>query len=161
MGPCLQLAEKHFFCWITWVDESGCDRARPLPWSAGISSGSVRRYCDSSGTCAQGRLQSSANKQLVKDARLPSGGRGRRFKSSRKLLPGLRQAKVVAFWQDYHARIRRVSSHHCERSTQSAPPAHHASAANDCQAAKDELTKAQTDDAVELAVKNVRIFCED
>jgi hypothetical protein len=54
-----------------------------------------------------------------------------------------------------------VSSHHCERSTQSAPPAHHASAAKDCQAAKDELTKAQTDDAVERAVKNVRIFCED
>jgi len=34
-------------------------------------------------------------------------------------------------------------------------------AASNCQSAKDELTKAQTDDAVELAVKKVRVLSED
>ena len=73
----------------------------------------------------------------------------------------IREGDCVSVEQGDHANIRRASSYHCERSTQSVPPVHHVSAANDCQAAKDELTKAQTDDAVELAVKKVRVLCED
>ena len=73
----------------------------------------------------------------------------------------IREGDCVSVEQGDHANIRRVSSYHCETNTESKPPEHHAAAASNCQSAKDELTKAQTDDAVELTVKKVRVLCED
>jgi hypothetical protein len=73
----------------------------------------------------------------------------------------IREGDCVSVETGDHANIRRVSSCHCEVKSKSKPPAHHVSGASDCQSAKNELKKAQTDDAVELAVKKVRVLCED
>ena len=59
-------------------------------------------------------------------------------------------------------KIARVSTIHCEPDVRpESPPAHHISAANNCQLAKNELAKAETDASVNMAVKKVRILCED
>jgi len=58
-----------------------------------------------------------------------------------------------------YTNVRRVSSINCQLKQQ--PAAHHVEAADNCQAAKDELNKAKTDDAVETAVIKVRTLCED
>jgi outer membrane lipoprotein SlyB len=71
----------------------------------------------------------------------------------------IRVGDCVSIEQGSHANIRRVSSVHCETETQ--VPAHHTSASNDCEKAKHELSNAQTDDAVSVAAKKVRILCED
>ena len=61
-----------------------------------------------------------------------------------------------------HANIRRTGSIHCESQHRPRkPPAQHQAAADECQAAKDELVKADTDNEVDLAVKKVRTLCED
>ena len=57
-----------------------------------------------------------------------------------------------------YTNVRRVSSINCHLNQQ---PAHHVSAASNCQAAKDELNSAKTDDAIEQAVIKVRTLCED
>ena len=71
----------------------------------------------------------------------------------------IRIQDCVAIEQGEHDNIRRVSSIHCEIKTES--PEHHESAATNCQAAKDELSAAQSDDEVTIAGKKVRILCED
>jgi outer membrane lipoprotein SlyB len=73
----------------------------------------------------------------------------------------IREGDCVSVESGDYANIRRVSSIHCEAKSKSNPPEHHVTGASDCQSAKNELTKAQTDDAVELAVKKVRVLCED
>ena len=73
----------------------------------------------------------------------------------------IREGDCVSVETGDHANIRRVSSYHCEVRSKSKPPAHHVSGASDCQSAKNELIEAQTDDAVELAVKKVRVLYED
>jgi hypothetical protein len=65
----------------------------------------------------------------------------------------------VSVEQGSYANIRRVSSVHCETQTQ--VPVHHASASKNCETAKNELTSAETDEAITLAAKKVRILCED
>ena len=57
-----------------------------------------------------------------------------------------------------YSNVRRVSSINCHVDQQ---PAHHVSAASNCQAAKDELNSANTNDEIEQAVIKVRTLCED
>lgn len=64
----------------------------------------------------------------------------------------------VVVEQGQYANIRRVSSINCLVDQK---PAHHVSAASNCQKAKDELNNAKTQDAVEIAVTKVRTLCED
>jgi hypothetical protein len=71
----------------------------------------------------------------------------------------IRTGDCVSIEQGSYANIRRTSSVHCETKTQ--VPQHHKSISSDCQKAKHELSNAQTDDAVTLAAKKVRILCED
>ena len=71
----------------------------------------------------------------------------------------IRQGDCVAVEQGSYGNIRRVSSVHCETKTQT--PKHHKTSASDCETAKHELTRAETDEAVTLAAKKVRILCED
>lgn len=73
----------------------------------------------------------------------------------------IRIGDCVSVEQGEHANIRRVSSYHCETKTSSSSPAHHISAASNCQKSKNELANAQTDDAITNAAKKVRILCED
>jgi outer membrane lipoprotein SlyB len=64
----------------------------------------------------------------------------------------------VVVEQGRYANIRRVSNINCQVDQK---PAHHVSAAGNCQKAKDELNNAKTQDAVEIAVTKVRTLCED
>lgn len=57
-----------------------------------------------------------------------------------------------------YTNVRRVSSINCHVDQQ---PAHHVSAAENCQAAKDELNNGKTNDEIEKAVIKVRTLCED
>ena len=71
----------------------------------------------------------------------------------------IRIGDCVSIEQGSYANIRRASSVHCETKTQ--VPQHHKSISKDCEKAKLELSNAQTDEAVTLAAKKVRILCED
>ncbi len=71
----------------------------------------------------------------------------------------IRTGDCVSIEQGKYSNIRRISSVHCEVKTQ--VPQHHKSASSDCEKAKHELSNADTDDAVTLAGKKVRILCED
>ena len=72
----------------------------------------------------------------------------------------IRTGDCVAVEQGEHANIRRVSSYHCEtKNTKTAE--HHQSAGDNCQQAKNELNKADTDQAITNAAKKVRVLCED
>ena len=64
----------------------------------------------------------------------------------------------VVVEQGQYANIRRVSNINCQVDQK---PAHHVSAANNCQKAKDELNMAKDNAAVENAVIKVRTLCED
>jgi len=64
----------------------------------------------------------------------------------------------VVVEQGQYANIRRVSNINCLVDQK---PAHHVENASSCQLAKDELSRAKTQDAVEIAVIKVRTLCED
>ena len=64
----------------------------------------------------------------------------------------------VVVEQGQYTNVRRVSSINCHLDQQ---PDHHVEAANNCQKAKDELNKANTDEEIEQAVIKVRTLCED
>ncbi len=64
----------------------------------------------------------------------------------------------VVVEQGQYTNVRRVSSINCHLDQQ---PDHHVSAANNCQKAKDELNKSNTNDEIEQAVIKVRTLCED
>jgi len=76
-------------------------------------------------------------------------------------LTDIRTGDCVSIEQGDSANIRRVSSYHCETKNTTATPEHHTSVASNCQLAKDELNKADTDDEITNAAKKVRILCED
>lgn len=64
----------------------------------------------------------------------------------------------VVVEQGQYTNVRRVSSINCHVDQK---PEHHVEAANNCQVAKDELNKANTDEEIEQAVIKVRTLCED
>jgi outer membrane lipoprotein SlyB len=64
----------------------------------------------------------------------------------------------VVVEQGKYANIRRVSDINCSRDQ---TPDHHKSAADNCQIAKNELARADTDKAIENAVIKIRTLCED
>ena len=64
----------------------------------------------------------------------------------------------VVVEQGQYTNVRRVSSINCYLDQQ---PDHHVEAANNCQKAKDELNKANTNDEIEQAVIKVKTLCED
>ena len=64
----------------------------------------------------------------------------------------------VVVEQGEYTNVRRVSSINCYQDQQ---PDHHVDAANNCQKAKDELNKANTNDEIEQAVIKVKTLCED
>ena len=76
-------------------------------------------------------------------------------------LQDIRIGDCVSIEQGDSANIRRVSSYHCETKNTTSIPEHHNSAASNCDIAKNELAKAETDDAITNAAKKVRILCED
>lgn len=87
--------------------------------------------------------------------RLNNGGEVRISTEQRDI----RRFDCVMVEQGAHANIRRVSSVHCEQDSK--PAAHHVSAANDCAVAKKELADANTNDAINQAIRKVRVLCED
>jgi hypothetical protein len=76
-------------------------------------------------------------------------------------LSDIRTGDCVSIETGGTANIRRVSSYHCEVKNTTSIPEHHKAAASNCDLAKNELAKAETDDAITNAAKKVRILCED
>ena len=72
----------------------------------------------------------------------------------------IRQGDCVSIERGQHANIRPVSSVHCEQQT-AEPPAHHASAAKECDLAKQEMVAAESQEELDLAIQKARILCED
>lgn len=73
----------------------------------------------------------------------------------------IREGDCVQVEQGQNANIRRTGSVHCESSASTDnPPAHHVQGAQGCDAAKQELTDADTDDEVNRAVTKVRTLCD-
>lgn len=75
-----------------------------------------------------------------------------------------REGDCVIVEQGDHANIRRASSYHCEqgeKTKKSDPTVQHKASADYCQKAKSQLAEAESDEAIENAVKKVRILCED
>ena len=73
----------------------------------------------------------------------------------------IREGDCVQVEQGENANIRRTGSAHCESSASTDnPPAHHKLGAEECDAAKQELMDAETDDEVDRAVTKVRTLCD-
>ena len=73
----------------------------------------------------------------------------------------IRTGDCVTIEQGEYANIRRCASVHCESPGKTTPPEHHVSASSNCQLSKNELANAVTDEEVNIAVKKVKILCED
>ena len=73
----------------------------------------------------------------------------------------IREGDCVSVEQGDHTNIRRASSIHCEERFNTTTPAHHESAASNCDVAKKELMDAKTDQEINNAAKKARILCED
>jgi len=56
--------------------------------------------------------------------------------------------------------LRRVGSAYCDETHDGDPPKQQQDAAGNCDAAKDELAQADTDDEVDIAVTKVRVLCD-
>lgn len=108
------------------------------------------------GAAIQGAMTSGTAQQYT--VRLVGGGQSVVTTEQQDI----REGDCVAVEQGEHANIRRVSAFHCEQKKQASKPrADHQARADSCQAAKAELVKADADDEVDIAVKKVRILCED
>jgi outer membrane lipoprotein SlyB len=106
------------------------------------------------GAAVQGSATSGVLQQYTVE--LVSGGQSIISTEQTDIMSG----DCVMIEQGDHANIRRVSSYHCETKNKTTAE-HHQSAADNCQLAKNELTKAETDQAITNAAKKVRILCED
>ncbi len=73
---------------------------------------------------------------------------------------GTRIGDCVSVEQGRQANIRRVSSVHCEMED-AAPTAAHTAEASACDQAKQGLLDAGDEEAMELAIRRIRILCED
>lgn len=74
----------------------------------------------------------------------------------------IRIGDCVQVEQGQYSNIRRTGTVHCEpgSSSASSPPPHHAQLSQECDQAKQELGDAETDEAVDLAIKKVRVLCD-
>jgi outer membrane lipoprotein SlyB len=72
----------------------------------------------------------------------------------------IRVNDCVAVEQGEHTNLRRVGSAFCDGTHDGDPPKHQQDAAGTCDAAKDELAAADSDDDVNIAVKKVRVLCD-
>ena len=70
------------------------------------------------------------------------------------------EGQCVSVERGSAANIRPVSSVHCEEQT-TTPPVHHSDMADQCDLAKQELLAAEGDEAIDAAIKKVRVLCED
>ena len=73
---------------------------------------------------------------------------------------GTRIGDCVSVEQGRQANIRRVSSVHCEMED-AVPTAAHTAEASACEQAKQGLLDAADEEAMELAIRRIRILCED
>ena len=73
---------------------------------------------------------------------------------------GIRIGDCVSVEQGRQTNIRRVSSVHCEMED-AVPTAAHTAEASACDQAKQGLLDAADEEAMELAIRRIRILCED
>lgn len=103
-------------------------------------------------------IQSSANSGVLQQYTVDMVGGGKSIISTEQ--QDIRIGDCVSVEQGDHANIRRVSSYHCETKNENTAE-HHQAAADNCQLAKNELNKADTDKDITNAAKKVRVLCED
>ncbi len=73
----------------------------------------------------------------------------------------IREGDCVQVEQGQYSNIRRTGSGHCENGGYSDdPPPHHVQVSEQCDSAKQQLSEAETDDEVNLAIKKVRVLCD-
>ena len=74
----------------------------------------------------------------------------------------IRIGDCVRVEQGQYSNIVRTGSVHCESGgyADTSPPAHHVQMSQECDAAKQELGAAESNEAVDLAIKKVRVLCE-
>jgi len=103
-----------------------------------------------------GGIQKHSTKETLQQytVELANGGATIILTEQRDMVVG----DCVVVEQGKYSNIRRVSGVNCEVKQQ---PEHHATAASNCDKAKDELVAAKTEDAINLAVIKVRTLCED
>jgi outer membrane lipoprotein SlyB len=123
----------------------GPRRHRGLRIAAGAAAGAAIQGAATSGTLAQYTVE------LV--------GGGTSVVSTEQT--DIRIDDCVAVEQGQYANIRRVSGTHCDGTGPGTPPPHHQQISQTCDKAKTELANADTDDTVEMAMKKVRVLCED
>ena len=122
----------------------GPDRHRGLRMVAGAGIGAAVQGSATGGTVQQYSVKLNSGGQTIISTELQD----------------IRTGDCVSIEQGDSANIRRVSSYHCETKNTTTED-HHQAAADSCQIAKNELVKADTDDAITNAAKKVRILCED
>ncbi len=124
-------------------DRSGGSQARSA--AAGAAIGGVTT-----------RILEGSNEAIEYTVRLHSG------RDVRVIMEptGTRLGDCVSVEQGRQANVRRVSSVHCETQDAAPTPAHTAEASA-CEQAKQGLLEAADEAAMDLAVRRVRILCED
>lgn len=123
----------------------GPNRNRGLRMVAGAGIGAAAQGAATGGTVQQYSVKLNSGGQSIISTELQD----------------IRVGDCVSIEQGDNANIRRVSSYHCEVKNIDSTPEHHTTAASNCDIAKNELAKAETDDAITNAAKKVRILCED
>ena len=123
----------------------GPSRHRGLRMVAGAGIGSAIQGSATGGTVQQYSVKLNSGGQTIISTELQD----------------IRIGDCVSIEPGGSANIRRVSSYHCETKNTTSIPEHHTSAASNCDLAKNELAKAETDAAITNAAKKIRILCED
>jgi outer membrane lipoprotein SlyB len=102
------------------------------------------------------RILEGSNEAIEYTVRLHSGSDVRIITEP----TGTRIGDCVSVEQGRQANIRRVSSVHCEMGD-AVPTAAHRAEASACDQAKQGLLDAADEEAMELAIRRIRILCED
>ena len=111
------------------------------------------------GAAAGAAVQGAATSGVLQQYAVALVGGGTSIVSTEQT--DLRPGDCVSIEQGQYANIRRVGTIHCDGAGPDSPPEHHVTVANSCDTVKSELTRAETDEQIEIAMKKVRILCED
>ena len=111
------------------------------------------------GAAAGAAVQGAATSGILQQYAVALVGGGTSIVSTEQT--DIRPGDCVSVEQGQYANIRRVGTIHCDGAGPDNPPEHHVTVANSCDTVKNELAHAETDEQIEIAMKKVRILCED
>jgi hypothetical protein len=111
------------------------------------------------GAAAGAAIQGAATSGVLQQYTVALMGGGTSIVSTEQT--DIRPGDCVSVEQGQYANIRRAGIIHCDGAGPDSPPEHHVAIANSCDMVKGELAGAETDEQIEIAMKKVRILCED